>query len=68
MKLACPSISRASSNARETVFNEGVSVPPKDWAALTAKNPALVSKDKGEQYEATRKAMLHGELAKYRGR
>jgi len=67
-KLACPYVSRGAGLRSRSAFSEGVQVPQKDWDALTAKNPALASKDNGERYEATKKAMLHGELAKYRRR
>jgi hypothetical protein len=69
-RLAAPAISRSGGRSKAaSAFNEGVSVPQKDWAALTARNPALVSKDAKERYEATRKAIAPGgELAKYRRR
>lgn len=69
MKLAAPYVAKAGGrNKSASVFNEGVSVPQRDWDAITARNPALVSKDKAEKAEATKKAILQGELAKYRRR
>jgi hypothetical protein len=68
-KLCSPMISRASKQARETVFKEGVSVPQKDWDALLSRNPALGSADKHEKTEATVRALKPGgELTPYRRR
>jgi hypothetical protein len=68
-KLACPYVSRSGARFKaSSAFNEGVQVPQAEFDRLAAKNPALVSKDKAEKYEATKKAILHGELAKFRRR
>ena len=67
MKLAAPMIGGRRS-ASASVFNEGVSVPQADWDRITARNPALVSKDVTEKSEAMRKAILQGELRDYRRR
>jgi hypothetical protein len=69
VKLAAPYVSRSGGRSKSaSAFNEGVSVPQKDWDRLTAANPALASRNHAERTEATRKAMLTGELAKYRRR
>jgi hypothetical protein len=69
VKLACPYVSKSGGRSKSaSVFNEGVQVPQGQWDAITARNPALVSKDAQERTEATRKAILGGELAKYRRR
>lgn len=68
-KLACPYVSRMNGGrASASVFNEGISVPKKDWDAEVKKNPALGSTDRKEQSEATTKSILTGSLAKYRRR
>ncbi len=69
MKLSAPFISKSGGrNKAASVFNEGISVPKEAWKAEVAKNPALESKNKFERAEATKKAILTGELAKYRRR
>ena len=69
MNLACPAVSRTGGTSKSgSAFNEGVSVPQRDWDAIVKRNPALTSQNKLERAEATKKAVLHGELAKYRRR
>ena len=69
MKLAAPYVARGGGRSKaSSAFNEGVSVPEAEWARITAKNPALESKNKAERAEATKKAILTGELAKFRRR
>lgn len=68
-KLAAPYVARGSGrSASRSAFNEGVQVPQAEWNRMVQANPALASKDKAEKYDATKKAILHGELAKYRRR
>lgn len=66
----CPAVSRAGSGRAlmSSPFNEGISVPPAEWAREVAANPALASRDRKERSEAISKAILGGSLAKYRGR
>jgi hypothetical protein len=70
MKLACPYVSRRGGgrSATASVINEGIQVPQDAWQREVAKNPALESTNKAERAEATKKAILGGELAKYRRR
>lgn len=68
MKLAAPYVSRGTRSTARTVFNEGISVPPDQWAKEASANPALASKDKAEASEAIRKSIQTGALAKYRKR
>lgn len=67
-KLACPMVSRGSRETTRSAFNEGVEVPKGEWNKLVAKNPALASRNNAERAEARKKAILTGELAKYRKR
>lgn len=68
-KLAAPMISRIATRSKaDSVFNEGISVPQAEWKEAVKRNPALDSKNKQERAEATKKAILGGELAKYRRR
>ena len=69
MKLAAPYVSRSGGRSKAaSTFNEGVSVPQAAWDEAVKRNPALESKNKAEQHEATKKEILHGELAKFRRR
>ena len=69
MKLAAPFVSKSGGrNKASSVFNEGISVPEKDWISAVKRNPALESKNAQERAEATRHAILKGELGKYRRR
>lgn len=71
-KLAAPFVSRSSGSRGRSItsspFNEGISVPPADWAREAAKDPALNSKDRKERSEAITKSILNGALSKYRRR
>ena len=68
-KLAAPYVSRGGGRRKSaSVFNEGVQVPQAEWDRIAKRNPAIASKDNAERYEATKKEMLHGELAKFRRR
>jgi hypothetical protein len=66
----CPAISRAGSHRAlsGSVFNEGVSVPRADWAGEVRQDPALASPDKHERFQAVKRSILSGSLAKYRRR
>ena len=69
MKLAAPYVSKSGGRSKSaSVFNEGVSVPQAEWNKAVKANPALDSKDKFERADATKKAILSGELAKFRQR
>lgn len=68
MKLAAPYVARGSRQTSRSPFNEGVSVPQKDWDAIAKRKPALNSKNRKERSEAIQKEILGGELAKYRRR
>lgn len=67
-KLAAPMISRGGRTSAQSPFNEGISVPPKEWAREVAANPALASSDRKERSEAIKTSVLTGSLAKYRRR
>jgi hypothetical protein len=61
-------VSRTGGKALRSSFNEGISVPEAAWKQEVARDPALASRDKGERYQALKRSIERGELAKYRGR
>lgn len=69
VKLAAPFVAKSGGRHKSSsAFNEGIQVPKADWAREVARNPALGSTNNAERYEATQKAILTGDLAKYRRR